>query len=135
MTGVQTCALPISLLAAAPVSAAERGYTISDFDRIDVSGPFVVQVETGKGPSARATGESAALDRLSVELRGRTLRIGAGVNGLHFRGRHYRQPATHKYRHSPGSDFLQDNTCQTPRSRPGGRGHFHHSYKASQVEH
>ena len=70
-----------ALLAAAPVVAAERGYTITDFDRIDVSGPFVVQVETGKGPSARATGESAALDRLSVELRGRTLRIGAGVNG------------------------------------------------------
>ena len=68
-------------LVAAPSVAAERGYTISDFDRIDVSGPFIVVVETGKAPSARATGDNAALDRLKVELRGRTLRIGAGVNG------------------------------------------------------
>lgn len=68
-------------LVAVPSVAAERGYTISDFDRIDVSGPFIVVVETGKAPSARATGDNAALDRLKVELRGRTLRVGAGVNG------------------------------------------------------
>ncbi len=69
------------LIIAAPVAAAERGYTVSDFDRIDVTGPFIVTVETGKGPSARATGDARALDGLVVEMRGRTLKIGAGSGG------------------------------------------------------
>jgi hypothetical protein len=64
-----------------PVAAAERGYTVSDFDRIDVTGPFIVTVEVGKSPSARATGEARAIDGLVVEMRGRTLKIGSGSGG------------------------------------------------------
>ena len=66
--------------AVAPAAAAERGYTITDFDRIDVVGPYQVLVETGKGPSARATGDMRGIDALKVEVRGRTLRIVAGSN-------------------------------------------------------
>lgn len=65
---------PLVLLASG-ASAAERGYTVIDFDRIEVEGPYVVRVETGKGPSARATGPGPALDQLRVEVRGRTLVI------------------------------------------------------------
>ena len=64
--------------AVAPPAAAERGYTITDFDRIDVVGPYQVLVETGKGPSARATGDMRGIDALKVEVRGRTLRIVTG---------------------------------------------------------
>jgi hypothetical protein len=63
------------VLAAAPASAAERRYAVTDFDRIEISGPFVVSVSTGRGSSARATGSSAAIERVSIEVQGRTLRI------------------------------------------------------------
>jgi hypothetical protein len=66
--------------AAAPALAAERGYTVTDFDRIDVVGAYQVIVETGKGPSARATGDMRAIDALKIEVRGRTLRVVAGSN-------------------------------------------------------
>ncbi len=69
------------LCATTPLVAAERGYSVSDFDRIDVTGPFIVSVEAGKSPSARATGDARALDGLIVEMRGRTLKIGAGSGG------------------------------------------------------
>lgn len=60
---------------AAPAHAAERRYTVTDFDRIRVEGPFVVTMVTGKPPSALATGAGRALDRVSVDVEGRTLRI------------------------------------------------------------
>lgn len=69
------------LLAGTPVLAAERGYTVTDFDRIEVVGPFAVTVETGKGPGARATGVAAAIDRLKIEQRGRLLRVTVSANG------------------------------------------------------
>ncbi len=72
-------ALALLLVSACtPAFAAERGYTVTDFDRIDVIGAYQVLVETGKGPSARATGDIRAIDALKVEVRGRTLRIVAG---------------------------------------------------------
>mgnify|MGYP001374594316 CR=1 FL=1 len=62
-----------ALLAAPPAWAGERGYTVTEFDRVDVIGPVSVIVTTGKGPSARATGATGALDRVSVEVRSRRL--------------------------------------------------------------
>ncbi len=73
--------IALLLTSATPVAAAERSYTVSDFERIDVTGPFIVVVDTGKGPSARATGEARALDGLVIGMRGRTLKIGAGSGG------------------------------------------------------
>jgi hypothetical protein len=70
--------LPFALLlAAAPAAAAERNYSVADFDRIVVEGPYQVTVATGGFTRARAVGDAAAIDRISVEVQGRTLRIRA----------------------------------------------------------
>jgi len=68
-----TCVLAV--LAAGPAYAGERGFSVTEFDRIDVVGPVQLIVETGRGPSARATGTPSALDRVSVEVRSRRLVI------------------------------------------------------------
>lgn len=62
-----------AVLAASPAWAGERGYTVTEFDRVDVVGPVSVIITTGKGPSARATGTPGALDRVTVEVRSRRL--------------------------------------------------------------
>ncbi|QGP78667.1 GIN domain-containing protein [Sphingobium sp. CAP-1] len=64
-----------SLLAAAPASAATRGFTITSFDAIRVDAPVSVILTTGMGVSARADGDQAALDRLKVDISGRLLII------------------------------------------------------------
>ena len=60
---------------AGPALAADRRYTVTDFDRIQVEGPFQVTVKTGKAPSARATGSNEAVERVSIEVQGRTLKV------------------------------------------------------------
>ncbi|MDP8994840.1 MAG: DUF2807 domain-containing protein [Pseudomonadota bacterium] len=60
---------------AVPAAAAERRYTVTDFDRIVIEGPFNVRLATGGPSSAVATGTPEALERVSVEVQGRTLRI------------------------------------------------------------
>jgi hypothetical protein len=73
--------LPASLAAAAaavlamPAAAAGRTYPVVDFDRIEVEGPFQVTLATGLSSHVRASGTADALERLSVEVEGRTLRI------------------------------------------------------------
>ena len=49
-------------------SAAERGYSVQDFDRMRVEGPYDVTVRTGGATSARAIGPQAGLDRLTVTV-------------------------------------------------------------------
>lgn len=61
--------------AAAPAAAAERRYSVTDFDRVMVEGPFRVRLSTGGPSGAVATGSPDALERVSVEVQGRTLRI------------------------------------------------------------
>ena len=74
-----TRTLPFALLAlaaaAAPAVAAERRYSVTDFDRVQVDGPYQVTLATGLASSARAEGSAEALERLSIEVQGRTLRI------------------------------------------------------------
>ena len=65
----------LSLALAAPAAAAERGLSITDFDRLRVDGSFTVIVTTGRGTSARIIGTPAAIDASSVEVQGRTLTI------------------------------------------------------------
>lgn len=67
----------VLLAAAAPAAAAERSYSITDFDRVQVEGPYEVTLATGRSSSARASGSPEALDRVTVEVQGRTLRIRA----------------------------------------------------------
>lgn len=69
-------------LASTPAAAtATRDYTVIGFDRIRVDGPYDVTVRTGLGPSARATGSTDALDRISVEVQNSTLVIKPDSSG------------------------------------------------------
>jgi hypothetical protein len=62
-------------LSAAPALAAERRYSVTDFDRIQVDGPFQVMLTTGRAGSAMASGSNAGMDRVSIDVQGRTLRV------------------------------------------------------------
>lgn len=66
------CAL---LLAAAPAAAAERRFIVTDFDEIELAGPYRVTLVTGRAPSAVAAGSREALERVSIEVEGKVLRI------------------------------------------------------------
>ena len=68
------------VLLSGPAAAASRGYTITSFDKIRVTGPFTVNLRTGSAPSARAEGSSRALDQVRVEVQGRTLLVSSGRN-------------------------------------------------------
>lgn len=64
----------IALVAlAAPADAATRNFGIESFDRIRVEGPFKVSLTTGVAPFASATGSAAGLERIAVDVQGRTL--------------------------------------------------------------
>lgn len=63
------------LLAAAPAAAEDRRYSVGDFDRVIVEGPYAVHLVTGRPSAASARGRRDALDRLSVDVQGQTLRI------------------------------------------------------------
>lgn len=69
--------LTAAIALAAPANAATRTFGITDFTRIRVSGPYKVSLATGVAPFARASGSSAALDRVAVEVRGDTLVVQA----------------------------------------------------------
>lgn len=76
MVGMKRIIPGLALLAAAaPATAAERRYTVTDFDRIRVEGHFEVKLSTGRSPFAVARGSNAAIDRVSIDVQGRTLRI------------------------------------------------------------
>jgi hypothetical protein len=61
--------------AAMPAAAAERRYAVADFDRVVVEGPYIVRLTAGRASSATASGGQAALDRVSIDVSGQTLRI------------------------------------------------------------
>jgi len=65
-----------AMVGATQAQAAERNFTVTGFDEIEVAGPFDVVVNVGKGPSVRAVGEADDLDRLKIEVEGRELGIG-----------------------------------------------------------
>jgi hypothetical protein len=59
--------------AAAPATGAERRFTVTGFERIRVDGPFAVTLATNTAPFASAQGSASALDRIVIEMQGRTL--------------------------------------------------------------
>ena len=63
----------VALTLAAPATGATRNFGITGFERIRVDGPFKVRLSTGVAPFAQANGSPAAIDRVSVEVRGNTL--------------------------------------------------------------
>lgn len=60
---------------AAPAAAADRRYSVTDFERIVVEGPFIVRLVTGRPTAASASGPQDAIDRASIDVVGQTLRI------------------------------------------------------------
>lgn len=73
---MRTMPLFLALAAlAAPAAAAERRYSVTDFDRIQIDGPYEVTLTTGGSSHAAATGDQAAIDRVAIDVQGRTLRI------------------------------------------------------------
>lgn len=65
----------LPLMASAPAIAAEKRYAISDFDHVQVFGPFNVVIQTGRATSVLATGDTQALDMVSVTSSGGVLTI------------------------------------------------------------
>ena len=61
--------------AAGPLAAAQRNYSVTDFNRVRVEGPFAVTLATNVAPYARASGSPRALDRVWLKVEGRTLVI------------------------------------------------------------
>lgn len=68
--------LSLALLALPQAAApAERRYAVTDFDRVLVEGPVAVELVTGRPSSAAAYGAQNALDRVTVDVQGTTLRV------------------------------------------------------------
>src|SRR5215213_963648 len=63
----------LALTFAAPAGAATRNFGVSGFEKVRVDGPFKVRLSTGVAPFAQASGSAAALERVSLEVRGNTL--------------------------------------------------------------
>lgn len=72
---IHAATLGAAMLAACSAPAAERGFTVTSFDRIRVEGPYSITVASGRAPSVRATGSQAALDAVVARVEGRTLVI------------------------------------------------------------
>ena len=66
-------AAAIAAGAAVPAAAADRNFGVSGFDRVRVDGPYKVRLITGVAPFAIASGPSAALDSVAIDVQGRTL--------------------------------------------------------------
>lgn len=60
---------------AAPAAAEQRRYSVTDFERVVVEGPYRVRLVTGRPSSAVANGTREGLDRVLVDVQGQTLRI------------------------------------------------------------
>jgi hypothetical protein len=58
-----------------PAFGAERRYSVTDFDRVQIDGPYEVNLTTGQPSSAVAKGGREEIERLSIEVRGGVLRI------------------------------------------------------------
>ena len=70
-----------SLPAVAAAPTAKRNYSVTGFDRIRVDGPYQVKLRTNVSPYARASGSTASLDGISVQVQGRTLVVRSSGNG------------------------------------------------------
>lgn len=53
----------------------QRNYQVGAFERIEVSGPYEVEVRTGAAPSVSASGPERLIERLVVEVKGDRLLI------------------------------------------------------------
>lgn len=74
MNFVRVCLMSALLLVSTAGQAAERKFSVFGFDDIRISNGVDVVLTTGKGPSARAQGETREiLDRVSLQKNGKQL--------------------------------------------------------------
>lgn len=68
--------LPLGLaLAATPALGDERRVSVTDFDRVQVDGPYDVTLSAGLPSSATISGSREAVESVAIDVQGRTLRI------------------------------------------------------------
>lgn len=72
---IHRAAFLLPFLAAVPALAAERRYSVTDFDRVRIEGPYQVTLVTGATTRARAIGDQSALDRVTIEVQSGVLKI------------------------------------------------------------
>lgn len=65
----------VAMLVAASASAADQRFSVGSYDELIVEGDIIVNLETGKAPSAKAQGPRDKLGALRVERQGKVLRI------------------------------------------------------------
>jgi len=58
-----------------PGPTVSRAFPVEQFQRIEVSGPYEVNVATGHAPSVNATGNQKMIDRMVVKVEDGTLKI------------------------------------------------------------
>jgi hypothetical protein len=75
MTRTLPPALLALALAASPAGAAERRHSVTDFDRVEVDGPYQVTLRTGLSAGASVEGSADAIDRVSIDVQGNRLRV------------------------------------------------------------
>jgi len=71
----------IVFMAPGMAAAAERSYSVTDFERIRIEGPFDVKLVIGKPPSARAQADQRTLDLLKLRVESATLIVAMGGSG------------------------------------------------------
>ena len=64
----------------------QRNYEVGAFERIDVAGPYEVEVRTGGAPSVSASGPEKLIERLVVEVKGDRLLIHPRRDNSMWRG-------------------------------------------------
>ena len=64
----------------------QRDYQVGPFDRIEVAGPYEVDVRVGAAPSVSASGPERLIERLVVEVKGDRLLIHPRREGSRWRG-------------------------------------------------
>lgn len=65
----------------APAAAADRNFGVSGFDRVRLDGDYRVTLTTGVAPFAKASGDTRAIDNLSLRVEGRTLIVRTSQSG------------------------------------------------------
>lgn len=79
--GISIAALAVALAACGQSRAedggptVQRDYQVGPFERIEVAGPYEVEVRTGSAPSVSASGPEKLIERLVVEVKGDRLLI------------------------------------------------------------
>lgn len=71
----RACLLLAILAFAAPASAADRNFVVTDFEEIRLIGPHEVTTTPGRATIVRGSGDRQALDALIVETRDKVLTI------------------------------------------------------------